>query len=84
VDGFEPREQPKAEEMAERKSNFAFYVDKSLHPLKQRDGIVEAAGSYNAAFDLIHTALRARSARVRGLLVCYAVRPSLSLFECNG
>jgi len=29
-----------------------------LHPLKQRDSIVEAAGSYNAALDLIHTALR--------------------------
>jgi putative transposase len=37
------------------------YVDKSLHPLKQRDSIVEAAGSYNAALDLIHTALRAES-----------------------
>ena len=40
---------------------YCFYVDKSFHPLKQRDGIVEAAGSYNAALDLIHTALRAES-----------------------
>jgi hypothetical protein len=32
-----------------------------LHSLKQRDSIVEAAGSYNAALDLIHTALRAES-----------------------
>ena len=40
---------------------YSAYVDKSLHPLKQRDSIVEAAGSYNAALDLIHTALRAES-----------------------
>ena len=44
-----------------RKEIFVDYVDTSPHPLKQRDGIVEAAGSYNAALDLIHTALRAES-----------------------
>jgi hypothetical protein len=44
-----------------RSEIFVDYVDKSPHPLKQRDGIVEAAGSYNAALDLIHTALRAES-----------------------
>ena len=44
-----------------RKEIFIDYVDKSPHPPKQRDGIVEAAGSYNAALDLIHTALRAES-----------------------
>jgi len=43
------------------KDLFIDYVDKSPHPLKQRDGSVEAAGSYNVALDLIHTALRAES-----------------------
>jgi hypothetical protein len=32
-----------------------------LTPLKPKDSFVEAAGSYNAALDLIHTALRAES-----------------------
>jgi hypothetical protein len=44
-----------------RKEIFIDYVDKSPQPRRQRDGIVEAAGSYNAALDLIHTALRAES-----------------------
>ena len=44
-----------------RSEIFIDYVDTSLHPRRQRDGIVEAAGSYNAALDLIHTALRAES-----------------------
>jgi len=39
----------------------SFYVDKFFNPLKHKDSIVEAAGSYNAALDLIHTALRAES-----------------------
>ena len=35
-----------------------FLCRQILHSLNHKDSIVEAAGSYNAALDLIHTALR--------------------------
>jgi len=55
------------------------YVDKSLHPLKKRDGIVVAAGSYNAALDLIHTALRAESEGERYTGVLYRMTLAFAL-----
>jgi hypothetical protein len=47
-----------------------------FHPQNNRDSCVEAAGSYNAALDLIHTALRAESEgeRYTGVLC----RPTLA------
>jgi hypothetical protein len=50
-----------------------------LHPLKLRDGIVEAAGSYNAALDLIHTALRAESEGERYTGVLYRLTLAFAL-----
>jgi hypothetical protein len=41
------------------------------HSPKQRDSIVEAAGSYNAALDLSHTALLAESEGERYTGVLY-------------
>ena len=40
---------------------FIDYVDTSSPQQTHTDRTVEAAGSYNAALDLIHTALRAES-----------------------
>jgi integrase/recombinase XerD len=53
-------------------------------PAKQPRPCGVAPGGYNAALDLSHNSPAARSARVSGILVCCLVRPSLSLFECNG
>src|SRR6266704_4517107 len=53
-------------------------------PAKQPRPCGVAPDGYNAALDLSHTALRARPARVKGILVCCIVRPSLSLCECKG
>jgi hypothetical protein len=72
IDILEPRHELEAQQMAESKGHLVFYVDKFLNPLKHKDSIVEAAGSYNAALDLIHTALRAESEgeRYTGVLHC--------------
>ena len=52
------------------------YVDTSSPQQTHSDRSVEAAGSYNAALDLIHTALRAESEDERYTGVLY--RPTLA------
>jgi len=51
---------------------FYLYVDKSFTHRCIPQQFVEAPGSYNAALDLIHTALRAESEgeRYTGMLCC--------------
>ena len=55
------------------------YVDKFFTPLKHRDSFVEATGSYNAALDLIHTALRAESEGERYTGVLYRMTLAFAL-----
>jgi len=50
-----------------------------LHLLNHRDSFVEAAGSYNAALDLIHTALRAESEGERYTGVLYRLTLAFAL-----
>src|SRR6266536_2770525 len=47
--------------LREPENNVGVYVDKSLTPTNISEQFSEAAGSYNAALDLIHAALRAES-----------------------
>jgi hypothetical protein len=45
----------------ETKNHITVYVDKSLTPTNTSELYSQAPGGYNAALDLIHTALRAES-----------------------
>jgi hypothetical protein len=50
-----------------------------LHSLNHKDSTVEAAGSYNAALDLIHTALWAESEGERYTGVLYRLTLAFAL-----
>jgi hypothetical protein len=56
-----------------------FLCRQILHSLNHQDSIVEAAGSYNAALDLIHTALWAESEGERYTGVLYRLTLAFAL-----
>ena len=56
-----------------------FLCRQILHSLNHKDSIVEAAGSYNAALDLIHTALWAESEGERYTGVLYRLTLAFAL-----
>ncbi len=56
-----------------------FLCRQILHSLNHKDSIVEATGSYNAALDLIHTALWAESEGERYTGVLYRLTLAFAL-----